>query len=99
MEITWEDGHVSVFGLDWLARRSFRLENRMQVRKNLSMPHHLWGKELLDDVPTANYVDIMNNDAALLDWLENLEKYGFVLLRKVPIREGPVPELQVKIYK
>ena len=86
---------MSVFSLEWLAKRSFRLENRMQVRKKLSMPHHLWGKELLDDVPTANFVDIMNNDEALLNWLENLEKYGFVLVRNVPIREGPVPELQV----
>ena len=90
---------MSVFSLEWLAKRSFRLENRMQVRKNLSMPHHLWGKELLDDVPTANFVDIMNNDEALLNWLENLEKYGFVLVRNVPIREGPVPELQVDMSK
>ena len=90
---------MSVFSLEWLAKRSFRLENRMQVRKKLSMPHHLWGKELLDDVPTANFVDIMNNDEALLNWLENLEKYGFVLVRNVPIREGPVPELQVDMSK
>merc|ERR1712013_699237 len=97
VEITWEDGHVSVFSLEWLAKRSFRLENRMQVRKNLGMPHHLWGKELLDDVPTANFVDIMNNDEALLNWLENLEKYGFVLVRNVPIEEGPVPALQKRV--
>ena len=92
----WEDGHVSSFGLDWLARRSFRLESRMEFRKNVSMPQHLWGRELLEDVPTADYNDVMEDDKALLEWLENLDKYGFVLVRKVPVAEGPVPALQVK---
>ena len=30
VEITWEDGHVSVFGLDFLASRSFKLEKRVE---------------------------------------------------------------------
>ena len=96
VEITWEDGHVSVFGLDWLAGRSFRLEKRVEFRRNVSMPQHLWGRELIRDVPTADYNHIMEDDRALLDWLENLDKYGFVLVRNVPIREGPVPALQVR---
>ena len=96
MEITWEDGHVSVFCLDWLARRSFRLESRVEFRRNVSMPQHLWGRELITDVPTADYNHIMEEDKALLDWLENLDKYGFVLVRNVPVREGPVPALQVR---
>ena len=96
VEIVWEDGHVSTFGLDWLARRSFRLESRMEFRKNVSMPQHLWGRELLEDVPTADYNDVMEDDKALLEWLENLDKYGFVLVRKVPVQEGPVPALQVQ---
>ena len=86
---------MSVFDNDWLAKRSFRLEKRMEFRKNVSTPQQLWGRELLRDVPTADYSDIMEDDAALLDWLENLDKYGFVLVRNVPVREGPVPALQV----
>jgi len=97
VEIVWEDGHVSTFGLDWLARRSFRLESRMEFRKNVSMPQHLWGRELLEDVPTADYNDVMEDDKALLEWLENLDKYGFVLVRKVPVQEGPVPALQKRV--
>ena len=99
MEIAWEDGHVSLFNYDWLANRSFRLEKRLEFRKNVSTPQHLWGRELLEDVPTADYNDIMKKDASLLDWLENLDKYGFVLVRNVPVREGPVPALQVSLKK
>jgi len=97
VEIAWDDGHVSVFDNDWLAKRSFRLEKRMEFRKNVSTPQQLWGRELLEDVPTADYSDIMEDDAALLDWLENLDKYGFVLVRNVPVREGPVPALQERV--
>ena len=60
------------------------------------MPQHLWGSELIQDVPTADYNHIMEDDKALLDWLENLDKYGFVLVRNTPVREGPVPALQVR---
>ena len=88
---------MSVFDNDWLAKRSFRLEKRMEFRKNVSTPQQLWGRELLEDVPTADYSGIMEDDAALLDWLENLDKYGFVLVRNVPVREGPVPALQVSL--
>ena len=96
IEITWEDGHVSVFSLDWLAARSFRRENRERFRRSVSQPQVLWGRELLDNVPTADYGEVMKSDAALLDWLENLDRFGFVLVRNVPVEEGPVPALQVR---
>ena len=32
----------------------------------------------------------------LLRWMENLDRYGFVLVRNVPVKEGPVHDLQVK---
>ena len=46
--------------------------------------------------PTADYHQIMKDDRALLDWLELLDKMGFVLVRNVPVEEGPVPALQVR---
>jgi len=97
IEITWEDGHVSVFGSDWLAERSFRIENRQQFRRSVGQQQQLWGRELLDNVPTAEYGEIMESDTALLDWLENLDRFGFVLVRKVPVQEGPVPALQKRV--
>jgi len=97
IEITWEDGHVSVFSLDWLAARSFRRENRERFRRSVSQPQVLWGRELLDNVPTADYGEVMKSDAALLDWLENLDRFGFVLVRNVPVEEGPVPALQKRV--
>ena len=36
-----------------------------------------------------------NDCLGLLSWLEDLDKYGFVLIQNVPIEEGPVAALQV----
>ena len=67
-------------------------------------------------MPTADYARVMEDDTALLDWLENLDRcvvvkmmnvmmmmidyndgrFGFVLLKNVPVEEGPVPALQVR---
>ena len=56
----------------------------------------------------------MESDAALLDWLETLDRLalasplkqvilvcrlGFVLVRGVPVERGPVPKLQVDKMK
>lgn len=39
----------------------------------------------------------MSSDRALLEWLDDLGKYGAALVQGVPIREGPVPDLQNRI--
>ena len=59
----------------------------------------LWGQELMEPgrTPTADYGAIMEDDRALLSWLEDLDRFGFVLVKNVPIKEGPVPALQVSI--
>ena len=36
----------------------------------------LWGRELMEPgkMPTADYARVMEDDTALLDWLENLDR-------------------------
>ena len=61
----------------------------------VSPPQELWGSELAASFPTADYGRIMAEDGALLEWLETLDRVGFVLVRGVPVERGPVPALQV----
>ena len=112
----------------------------------VSTPQELWGSELADKIPTADFtqvslklsktkkqrtddrwweerqdisflwmkIQVMEDDAALLDWLETLDRLalasplkqvilvcrlGFVLVRGVPVERGPVPKLQVDKMK
>ena len=64
----------------------------------LGEKQRLWGSELMSDglMPTADYERVMRDDTALLEWLEQLDKWGVVLVKNVPVREGPVPDLQVR---
>jgi len=97
IHITWEDGHVSPFEKSWLLSRSFKAKSRNHYREGIGCQQQLWGGELMETgFPTADYHQIMKDDRALLDWLELLDKMGFVLVRNVPVEEGPVPALQVR---
>lgn len=97
VHVTWEAGHTSLYPTDWLAERSFRPQARAGYRIHVSTPQTLWGSELMEEVPTAQYSQLMEDDSALLDWLETLDRFGFVLVRGVPVELGPVPALQARV--
>ena len=43
----------------------------------------MWGRELMEPgkMPTADYARVMEDDTALLDWLENLDRCsGMVMM-------------------
>jgi len=97
IEVLWEDEHRSVFDHKWLLERSFSKDSRRNYRSFLNTTQKLWGREIMDAVPTADFKAIMEDDKSLLDWLMDLDRLGFVLVKNVPIEEGPVPELQKRI--
>ncbi len=39
----------------------------------------------------------MSDDLALMNWLEDLSRYGATLMGDVPVREGPVNDLQKRV--
>ena len=96
-QVRWEDGHRSLYDPAWLQRRSFSRAARQHHREEIWASQETWGSRLMDSgFPEADYEAIMAEDAALLDWLERLDRFGFVLVKNVPVREGPVPALQVR---
>merc|ERR1712032_91202 len=97
VKVDWEGGHFSSFPLAWLKERSFREEARAVYREKVATPQDLWGCELVDRIPTADFTQVMEDDAALLDWLETLDRLGVVLVRGVPVERGPVPKLQARV--
>ena len=82
VEVIWEDGHRSLYDPAWLRRRSFGRAARQQHREEIWASQETWGSRLMHTgFPQADYEAIMTEDAALLDWLERLDKFGFVLVR------------------
>ena len=45
----------------------------------------MWGRELMEPgkMPTADYARVMEDDTALLDWLENLDRCVVVVMMMI----------------
>ena len=56
-----------------------------------------WGSESLDNFPEASFEEIITDDVALLEWLRQLEIYGFVKVKDAPVETGQVRRLAERI--
>lgn len=50
----------------------------------------MWGRELQESLPRAVFQDLLEDDAALLRFLQELETVGVVVVSGVPCQEGQV---------
>lgn len=99
MKFTWSDGHVSKFNLDWLKERNFSKENHENYLKTqYRLPMRLWSKaEFAQVYKKFDFNDVINNDDALLGWIEALARYGCVLLTDAPTTEDQCQRLAGRI--
>ena len=65
LKVTWDDGHVSPFKYSWLNNHSFTEEATEKQDNLLFRKPTLWGKELQDEYPTADFgkVNIQNKSS------------------------------------
>jgi len=68
LRINWPDGHQSSFESIWLHHNSYN-PNIIRNKKN----YMLWGKDLINHLPTVSYADVMNEDGdGLKRWLNHI---------------------------
>ncbi|OLL26257.1 Trimethyllysine dioxygenase [Neolecta irregularis DAH-3] len=72
--------HTSIYPWDWLYRHSYR----PRLEKKKTRPLHLWGSEIMESPPTADYKEVMVSDAGVAKWTANIEGYGFSFIDGVP---------------
>lgn len=86
--IKWNaEDHTSLFTSQWLFDHRLSkdaIEERRQKRLAVD-PVILWDKTLNNSIPEGDYNSISTDDKALCLWLENVRKYGFAVLRNVPV--------------
>ena len=51
----------------------------------------------MNDLPRAEFFDLMGNDSALLMWLRQLEQYGLVIVSGAPAETGQVRALAERV--
>jgi gamma-butyrobetaine dioxygenase len=92
--VTWPDGHVTNLTAHWLYSNAYgpNQRNRAQV------PHTFWtAHQLANNLPEANFNEVMQSDEALLIWLRQLRAYGFTIVRDVPIDVNSAKNLALRI--
>ncbi|XP_070565534.1 gamma-butyrobetaine dioxygenase-like isoform X1 [Ptychodera flava] len=90
VDILWPDNHLSPFKASLLKDVTFKDE---LPKRNIRM----WGSELLDEMPTFQFDDVMTKDTNLLHYLEELRDTGITLMKGVPAETGHVAKLAERI--
>ncbi|XP_072277928.1 gamma-butyrobetaine dioxygenase [Pyxicephalus adspersus] len=96
VSIIWPDEHQSEFDAEWLKKRCFSKEARVEMQEELFLPEHeYWGSAL--KIPTFSYKDVLNCDQTAYNWLCSLRKVGIVLLDGAPVKQGELVTLGKRI--
>lgn len=89
VEIVWTaDEHKSQFSPAWLRQHCY--SNGSQAQPS---PIELWDASTLTAPPEAEYIDVSNDEQALLGWLRQFRRYGLAILRGVPAKQDMVLEM------
>ncbi|CAH0727683.1 unnamed protein product, partial [Brenthis ino] len=99
VQITWEDGHISKYALNWLKFRSFSPENQSKYTKTLYKPSKVtWhGDDFTKIFSKHDYKEILNSDQALYKWLQQFAIYGVALIQNTPHSETAVDSIVKRI--
>ena len=94
LRIDWQDGHLSRFDPGWLRAHAYDDESRAERLAGKPQPH-LWHNDL--QLPVFDYTALMNDNAALLQWLLAVRDIGLTQVRGVPTEPGSLKLIAQRI--
>ncbi|KAM9538565.1 trimethyllysine dioxygenase, mitochondrial isoform 2-T2 [Guaruba guarouba] len=83
--LTWPDGHVTRYGLEWLVKNSYEGQKQQVMH-----PRILWNAEIYRQaqVPSVDCRSFLETDAGLKEFLQNFLLYGIAFVENVaPTKE------------
>ncbi|XP_078663612.1 gamma-butyrobetaine dioxygenase-like isoform X2 [Branchiostoma floridae x Branchiostoma belcheri] len=97
LTVDWPDGHQSQYDWPWLKARCFSTPALEKRAGDWQRKTRLWGAELADDLPTADFPALLTDDRALYDFLFLLDSVGLVLVQNVPCEVGQLDRLADRV--
>ena len=94
LSVHWQDGHESVYPTKWLKQNSYEHKGLVASTER-EAKHVIWGKEIALDPPCVEYSAVMEDDGAVLEWLKNIEKFGFCFVEQTPLE----PEMSKRLLE
>lgn len=89
LQVIWRDGHRSTYPLSWLHKHSYSPKLFIPDIREIK----LWGSVLAQQLPTTSYTEIMDGDAGLSKWLQNINDFGIGFVDGVPVSKKKTEEL------
>ncbi|XP_073399523.1 trimethyllysine dioxygenase, mitochondrial [Dendrobates tinctorius] len=79
--LTWPDGHMTRYTLEWLSQHSYEGQKQQLVQ-----PRVLWNEKIYREanVPAVSYSAFLETDEGLRDFLQNFLLYGIAFVDDVP---------------
>ena len=96
LRIEWPDGHVSTAAAPWLRSNATTgpttggATDRLRGRTP-------WGSEITERLPWMEYSEVIADRAAMLHWLETIDRTGLALLRGMPTDRAGLTDLADRI--
>ncbi|MGK0270623.1 MAG: gamma-butyrobetaine dioxygenase [Cocleimonas sp.] len=92
LSIIWNDKeHKSYYSLDWLNKHQNNKETNTCSYVDPAMGElKLWDNSLEGNIPTFNYIDLREDNSALLAWCEAIRDVGLTIVRGAPTVEGEI---------
>ena len=94
LSVHWQDGHESVYPTKWLKQNSYEHKGLVASTER-EAKRVIWGKEIALDPPCVEYSAVMEDDGAVLEWLKNIEKFGFCFVEQTPLE----PEMSKRLLE
>ncbi|XP_077141554.1 trimethyllysine dioxygenase, mitochondrial [Ranitomeya variabilis] len=79
--LTWPDGHMTRYSLEWLSQHSYEGQKQQLVQ-----PRVLWNEKIYREanVPAVSYSAFLETNEGLRDFLQNFLLYGIAFVDDVP---------------
>ncbi|KAG0714161.1 Gamma-butyrobetaine dioxygenase [Chionoecetes opilio] len=97
LEVHWTDGHCGRYNADWLHERAFRQPRPEPRDRRCRLKQEYWGREMQEAIPQASFSELLEDNDALLAFVENLEVSGVVLVSGVPTQLRQIHRLTERV--
>ncbi|KAL2003362.1 hypothetical protein VTN02DRAFT_4098 [Thermoascus thermophilus] len=95
VQIHWSDGHDATYPYSWL--KAYRLRKDGPTKKSLSFRPFESVKAPYESLPAVSYDHVMGSDEGVLEWLDQIVRYGFSLVKGVPVEPESTKTLLERI--
>lgn len=97
VEVEWSDGHLSAYPATWLRLRAFNTHQQQLRASTIRLKEALWGCELSENLPEASFPELLEDDRALLRFLQQLEVVGLVFVTDTPTQQRQLHRLAHRV--